>query len=55
MIAVIQQPASVREEQQDRLSHNKRRGVRHDIVVLILQPASMIGQQKRLATDHQQK
>jgi hypothetical protein len=45
----------VREERQERLSHDKRRGVRHDIVVLILQPASTIGQQARLATDNQPK
>jgi hypothetical protein len=46
----------VREEQQERLlSHDKRRGVRHDIVALILQPASTRGQQARLATDNQPK
>ena len=33
--AVIQQPASVREEQQNRLSHDKRRGVRHNINAII--------------------
>jgi len=46
--AAIQQPASVREEQQERLSYNKRRGVRH-IDALILQSVSMRGQQARLA------
>ena len=51
----IQQPASVREEWQKRLSDNNRRGVRHSIIMLIFGPASTIGQHGRLVTGSQPK
>ena len=51
----IQQPASVREEQQEKLSDDNRRGVRHCIIMLIFGPASAIEQHGRLVTGSQPK